>query len=67
MTYATAIAILAHATSDIEEVAAVLCQLATIANVRGHWAERDDSIEAAADLLAQLPRTRISRTHSTGS
>lgn len=67
MTYATATAIRAHATSDIEEVAAVLCRLATLANVGGRLAERDDSVEAAADLLAHLPRLRSSRTPSTTS
>jgi hypothetical protein len=56
MTYANAFSILARARHDIEDVAAVLCLMAAIADLGGHPQERDDSIEIAADLLAQLPR-----------
>ena len=52
MTSASARAILGHATSDIEEVADMLCRLAAIADLGGRHKDRDDSIEAAAELLA---------------
>lgn len=67
MTYANAVSILAHARDDLEEVADLLCRLATIAHLGGRFTDRDNSIEAAADLLAQLPRLRSSGTRSTTS
>jgi hypothetical protein len=65
MTSAHARAILAHSCDDLDDVADMLCRLATIAHLGGRFADRDDSVEAAADLLAQLPRLRMSRTRST--
>ena len=48
--------VLAHATHDIEEVGEVLCRIAAIADLGGHHQEREDSIEVAAALPAQLVR-----------
>ncbi len=59
--------VLAQATHDIEEVAEVLCRMAAIADLGGHHQERDDSIEAAAALLAQLVRFCSFRTRYTAS
>jgi hypothetical protein len=67
MTYTNAVAILAHARHDLEDVAAILCTMATIAHLSGGTEDRDDSVETAADLLAQLPRVRIARSRSAMS
>ena len=59
MTLDSAIAFLSHARRDAEEVIPVLLQLATMAHVLGHYQNRDDSVESAAELIAhcgRLPR-----------
>jgi hypothetical protein len=59
MTMESAIALLSQARRDAEEMIPVLCQLATLAHLTGHYRNRDHSIESAAELIAHcgcLPR-----------
>ena len=52
MAFENAVAILAHARCDAEEVVAILLKLATLAHVTGSYRNRDDSVESAAELIA---------------
>lgn len=56
MSYTAAVEILARAAGDAERVAGALCTLATLAHIAGDVRRRDDSVDTAADLLAQSRR-----------
>lgn len=54
MTLASAISFLSHTRpdEDLADVVRILCALATLAHALGNYRSRDDSIEAAAELIA---------------
>lgn len=59
MTLQTAVAFFAHTRTeaDIADVVRILCALAAMAHALGDYRSRDDSIEAAAELLRAQPAT----------
>jgi hypothetical protein len=56
MTFESAVAILAHARRDAEEVVQILLKLATLAHVTGNYRNRDDSVDSAGELIAHCAR-----------
>ena len=61
MTLRTAVSFFAHTRpeADIVDVVRILCGLAAMADALGDYRSRDDSIEAAAELLRAQPATPV--------
>jgi hypothetical protein len=50
--HTVAVSLLTNIVTDPAHVAAALCQMATLAHVAGHASKRNESVGAAAELLA---------------
>jgi hypothetical protein len=66
MTIAIARAYAVHVQADLRDAVAVLCWMASASHALGSYQERDDSINAARDLMADLLRDDPSRFGEDG-
>jgi hypothetical protein len=66
MTSNIARAFAVHVQADMRDAVQVLCRIAAASHALGRFDERDDSINAARDLLADLLRADPSRFGEAG-